>query len=244
MCGAECLSHCLFRIGETFRRRGFGANFGFSLERGNMPNDYFRFCPCFTIAFIWAGEEWQEKEWPRFLDWTGGVPRRNRWQSMSQIALSQTSQSVLQQFYFIKSFTKEEVYMTHLEAEALHGFLLVVSQSRTRACVSSPRVPSWPGWMKEWSHPILPLQAWHPDWFLVQAYISTGPLARSETQYKEDDGWVGATRGWASSVECGEQVATKCWTVGLNPIPCKSKNLCTYMYFFATKKTVFLSSTF
>ena len=36
MCGAECLSHCLFRIGETFRRRGFGANFGFSLERGNV----------------------------------------------------------------------------------------------------------------------------------------------------------------------------------------------------------------
>ena len=47
---------------------------------------------------------------------------------------------------------------THLEAEALHGFLLVVSQSRTRAGVSSPRVPSWPGWMEEWSHSILPLQ--------------------------------------------------------------------------------------
>ena len=52
MCGAECRTQCLFRIGETFRRRGLGANFGFSLERGNMPNDYFRFYPCITIAFI------------------------------------------------------------------------------------------------------------------------------------------------------------------------------------------------
>ena len=39
VCGAESRTHYLFRIGETFRRRGFGANFG----TGDVPNDYFRF---------------------------------------------------------------------------------------------------------------------------------------------------------------------------------------------------------
>ena len=105
-------------------------------------------------------------------------------------------------FSFLSLLQKKKcIHMTHLEALALHGFLLVVSQSRTWAGVSSPCVPSWPGWtMEEWSHPILPLQTWH----LVQPYITLyqhWAPALSETQYKEDDGWVGAARGWARSVE-------------------------------------------
>ena len=102
MCGAECLSHCLFRIGETFRRRGFGANFGFCLERGNVPNHYFRFGPSIRIPFIKVGVAGRRKGVAVLLglrEW-----RRNRWQTMSQIALSQTSQSVQLQFYFLKSF--------------------------------------------------------------------------------------------------------------------------------------------
>ena len=94
MCGAESRTHCLFRIGETFRRRGFGANFGFCLERGDVPNHYFRFGPCITIPFIKVGVAARREGVAVLLGWWEW--RRNRWQAMSQIALSHFLQSLLQ----------------------------------------------------------------------------------------------------------------------------------------------------
>ena len=108
-------------------RHSVAGDLGLTLERGNVPNDYFGFC--FRIRSIKVGVV-GEGEGVAPLE---GVAEEK---SLAKFE-SDCFESV---FNPAARFLNLE-WKSHLKAEAIHGFLLVMSESWTWAGESSPSGP-------------------------------------------------------------------------------------------------------